>query len=94
MRRAVWRMPLIVWCMSGGLDARSTCGQEKQSESPAVASQVALSVDGEVERPLRLSAAELATLPRHTARVIDHGGQEATFAGPPLVEILRLAGGK
>src|SRR5581483_6418557 len=84
----------VIGCMSGGLDARYTCGQETQTESPAVASQAAFLVDGEVERPLRLSVAELATLPRHTARVTDHNGKEALFAGPPLVEILRLTGVK
>jgi len=51
-------------------------------------------VNGEVEHALELKAADLAKLPRHSERVKDHNGTEATFAGVPLVEILRLAGAK
>jgi DMSO/TMAO reductase YedYZ molybdopterin-dependent catalytic subunit len=70
--------------------------------SPAIYSQdkqaigtnstVALSVGGEVEHPLKLSAADLAKLPRRTVRAKDHGGKEYAYEGVALIEILRLAG--
>lgn len=63
-------------------------GQTKQISAPAA--QV-LSVGGEVARPLKLSAADLAKLPRHTVSAKDHG-KPATFEGVALVEVLRLAG--
>lgn len=72
------------------------------SYSPAIHSQdkqaagadstAALSVRGEVERPLKLSAADLAKLPRQTVRAKDHGGKESAYEGVALIEILRLAG--
>ena len=67
-------------------------GQSEQAEAPAPAA--VLSVKGEGEQALELNAADLAKLPRHSERVTDHNGVEATFAGVPLVEILRLAGAK
>jgi DMSO/TMAO reductase YedYZ molybdopterin-dependent catalytic subunit len=73
-----------------GPDAAS--GQSEQAGSPAPAA--VLSVNGEIEHALELTAADLAKLPRHNERVKDHNGTEATFAGVPLVEILRLAGAK
>jgi DMSO/TMAO reductase YedYZ molybdopterin-dependent catalytic subunit len=72
------------------------------SYSPAIHSQdkqatganstAALSVSGEVERPLKLSAADLAKLPRRTVRAKDHSGKESAYEGVALIEILRLAG--
>ncbi len=57
-------------------------------------STVSLSVGGEVERPLKLTAADLGKLPRRSVRVKDHDGNEAEYEGAPLGEILRLAGVK
>jgi DMSO/TMAO reductase YedYZ molybdopterin-dependent catalytic subunit len=54
--------------------------------------QAALTVGGEVEKPLKLSAAEIAKLPRTTVRAKDHSGTESTFEGVALVEFLKLAG--
>ena len=51
-----------------------------------------LNVGGEVERPLKLSLADLAKLPRRTVQAKDHDRPEATFEGVPLMEILQLAG--
>jgi DMSO/TMAO reductase YedYZ molybdopterin-dependent catalytic subunit len=67
-------------------------GQSEQADAPAPAA--VLSVNGEIEHVLELKAADLAKLPRHSERVKDHNGAEATFAGVPLVDILRLAGAK
>lgn len=64
-------------------------GQTKQA--PVSAAQV-LNVGGEVAHPLKLSAADLAKLPRQTVSAKDHDGKTATFEGVALIEILRLAG--
>ncbi len=92
MRRAFLCIPLFFFYFVGVFNPALTRGQEKQADSPAT--NATLHVNGEVEHPLQLSGAEIAKLPRHTGRAIDHGGAEATFEGTPLVEILRLAGVK
>jgi len=92
MRRALWCLLLALFCFIGTFAPVATYGQERPADS--LAPKTLLSVDGEVEHPLQLSGADLAKLPRHTARVTDHDGTDATFEGPPLVEILRLAGVK
>ena len=65
-------------------------GQTTQAPAP----EISLSVSGEVERPLKLSAADLGKLPRTTLRSKDHDGKESEFEGSPLVEVLKLAGVK
>ncbi|MGH7456112.1 MAG: molybdopterin-dependent oxidoreductase, partial [bacterium] len=65
-------------------------GQTKNSSQATAEFQ--LTVGGEVERPLKLSLADLAKLPHRTVQAKEHNGQEATFEGVPLVEILQLAG--
>lgn len=55
-------------------------------------SRSALTVGGEVEKPLNFSAEEIAKLPRTTLRAKDHSGAESTFEGVALVEFLKLAG--
>jgi len=62
--------------------------------TPAENAAVSLSVGGEVERPLNLTAADLARLPRRSLRAKGHDGKEAEFEGVPVVEILQLAGVK
>ena len=54
--------------------------------------KIELTVGGAVEKPLKLSAAEIAKLPRTTVRAKDHGGNESTFEGVALFEFLKLAG--
>ncbi|MGH9769409.1 MAG: molybdopterin-dependent oxidoreductase [Blastocatellia bacterium] len=61
-----------------------------QTPQPAIS----LSISGEVERPLKLNAADLVRLPHRGVRAKDHGGNEAEFEGAPLGEVLRLAGVK
>jgi len=65
-------------------------GQKPQVTSP----EMSLSVSGEVERPLKLTAADLGKLPRRSVRAKDHDGKESEFEGSPLVEVLKLAGVK
>jgi len=92
MQRVFLSVLLLFFCSAHAVAPPVACGQEKRTD--ALASTALLSVSGEVEHPLQFNAAELVKLPRHAARVTDHNGEEATFAGPPLVEILRLAGVK
>src|SRR5262245_26581924 len=65
-------------------------GQTPQAAAP----EISLSVSGEVERPLKLTAADLARLPRRAVRAKDHDGKESDYEGSPLIEVLKLAGVK
>jgi DMSO/TMAO reductase YedYZ molybdopterin-dependent catalytic subunit len=53
---------------------------------------VLLIVSGDVASPLKLSAADLAKLPRRAVKATEHDGKSATFEGVALVEVLKLAG--
>jgi len=64
-------------------DPGSASGQSEQAGSPVPAA--VLKVNSEIEHALELNAADLAKLPRHSERVKDHNGAEATFEGVPLV---------
>jgi DMSO/TMAO reductase YedYZ molybdopterin-dependent catalytic subunit len=65
-------------------------GQTPQASTP----EISLSVSGEVERPLKLTAADLGKLPCRSVRAKDHGGKESEYEGSPPVEVLKLAGVK
>jgi DMSO/TMAO reductase YedYZ molybdopterin-dependent catalytic subunit len=65
-------------------------GQAAQTSAP----EISLNISGEVERPLKLSAADLGKLARRALRAKDHDGKESEFEGWPLVEVLKLAGVK
>jgi DMSO/TMAO reductase YedYZ molybdopterin-dependent catalytic subunit len=52
-------------------------GQSPQASTP----EISLSISGEVERPLKLTGADLAKLPRRTIRAKDHGGNESEYEG-------------
>jgi len=71
------------------LFAGNVFAQEQTSKS---ADPVLLSIGGEVARPLKLTAADLAKLPQRTVRAKDHNGKETTFEGSELGDVLRLAG--
>lgn len=55
---------------------------------------VLLTVGGEVATPLKLTAADLAKLPRRTLRAKAHDGKEASFEGIEIGDVLKLAGVK
>jgi DMSO/TMAO reductase YedYZ molybdopterin-dependent catalytic subunit len=69
-------------------------GQETAPSTSSNRSDVLLSVGGDVPRPLALTAAQLAQLPRWTVRATDSGGKESEFEGIPLIELLKAAGVK
>jgi len=81
-----------VWFVIGFFFALvpSVYGQTTQATTP----EISLSVSGEVERPLKLTAADLGKLPRRSVRAKDHDGKESEFEGSPLIEVLKLAGVK
>jgi DMSO/TMAO reductase YedYZ molybdopterin-dependent catalytic subunit len=60
--------------------------QDHDGEAPT------LTVSGELETPLKLTAADLAAMPRVTVQATDHGGVRARFEGVALHEILARAG--
>lgn len=87
---AFLRSATVILCFTTLFPLSPACGQPAP---PSVSAEEArLSITGEVERPLTLTQADLAKLPRHTERAKDHDGVEASFAGVALVEVLRLAG--
>lgn len=43
-----------------------------------------LEVTGEVEKPLKLTLADLELLPHQTVQAVEHGGEKAEFTGVPL----------
>jgi DMSO/TMAO reductase YedYZ molybdopterin-dependent catalytic subunit len=70
--------------------APAISGRTPQASAP----EISLSVSGEVERPIKLTAADLGKLPRRGVRAKDHDGKESEYEGSPLVEVLKLAGVK
>jgi DMSO/TMAO reductase YedYZ molybdopterin-dependent catalytic subunit len=63
-------------------------------QGPAPTSGVMLSVGGDVPQPVKLTASDLARLPRQSVRGKDRDGKEVEFEGVPLVEVLKTAGVK
>jgi DMSO/TMAO reductase YedYZ molybdopterin-dependent catalytic subunit len=55
---------------------------------------VLLTVSGEVATPLKLTAPDLAKLPRRTLHAKAHDGKDAMFEGIELGDVLKLAGVK
>lgn len=51
-----------------------------------------LEVSGEVEKPLKLSLADLELLPHQTVDAVEHSGEKAQYTGVPLYQILKSAG--
>jgi len=66
--------------------------QTTQAPAPVQAEAVLLTVTGAGGTALRLTAADLAKLPRQTVRAADRGQEAASFEGIPLGELARLAG--
>jgi DMSO/TMAO reductase YedYZ molybdopterin-dependent catalytic subunit len=73
------------------LSAAIAVGQNttQKTENP-----VLLTIDGEVEQPVRLNAGDLLKLPHRSVRAKDHDGKDTTFEGIELGEVLKLAGVK
>jgi len=61
---------------------------------PATLQDPVLVVDGIVPTPTKLTAEELAKLPRRTVQTKGADGSTVTYEGPELAEVLRVAGVK
>jgi DMSO/TMAO reductase YedYZ molybdopterin-dependent catalytic subunit len=79
---------LLSLCLFSGMAA----AQPAQAPAPIPAEAVLLTVTGAGGTALRLTAADLAKLPRRTVRAADRGQEAASFEGIPLGELARLAG--
>jgi DMSO/TMAO reductase YedYZ molybdopterin-dependent catalytic subunit len=68
----------------------------QSAAAPAAASKpddVRLEVNGDIDKPMSLSLADLRGLPRQTLTVMnEHEKKEETYQGVPLAEILKRAG--
>jgi DMSO/TMAO reductase YedYZ molybdopterin-dependent catalytic subunit len=51
-----------------------------------------LEVSGEVEKPLKLTLADLELLPHQTVDAVEHSGEKAQYTGVPIYQILKSAG--
>jgi len=60
--------------------------------SPRNKGAVLLTVSGKVDHPLKLTASDIAAFPHVTARAREHSGEEATFRGIALIEVLKMTG--
>jgi DMSO/TMAO reductase YedYZ molybdopterin-dependent catalytic subunit len=67
--------------------------QEEPARKGSVA-DVLLTISGEVEPPLKLTAEALGKLTRQTVHAKDHDGKEADFEGFSLHDVLKSAGVK
>lgn len=66
---------------------------QKAATAPSAA-DFSLTLGGEVERPLKLSLADLGKLPRQTVQAKGHDGKDSKYEGVALSEVLRMAGVK
>ena len=63
------------------------------AQGPAApASEILITVGGEVERPLKLTRADLDKFPRQTVQAKDHDGKDYKYEGVALGDILQKAG--
>jgi DMSO/TMAO reductase YedYZ molybdopterin-dependent catalytic subunit len=82
------RVLFILLCFCLPVAART----KPAAAAPVAPPEVLLTVGGEVAKPLKLTAADLAKLPRRTVRAKGHDEAESEFEGVELREVLQLAG--
>lgn len=75
----------------GILAGRAALSGQANPTAPAAAG-VLLDVTGEVPKPRKLTAEDLARLPRQQFHARDRGGKESEYEGVPLVEVLKASG--
>src|SRR5579862_8762011 len=86
-----------IFCLAAALLIGSSVPGRTQAPlpaaAPAAAAGVLLTVNGDVDRPLSLSLADLRDLPRQTITVMnEHEKKDETYQGVALAEILKRAG--
>jgi DMSO/TMAO reductase YedYZ molybdopterin-dependent catalytic subunit len=87
--RARPRLATTLWVL-GFLGSPGHNWAQEPVNSPST--EIALRVHGLVDKPLGLSAADLAGMPRQTVDAKDHDGKLARFTGVTLTEVLKAAG--
>jgi DMSO/TMAO reductase YedYZ molybdopterin-dependent catalytic subunit len=85
--RITWLVTFLVI-----MPSRPTAPGQDRPSSPVTASDIVLSVEGNVPHPLKLTAQDYTRLPRRTVRGTDRDGKEAEFEGVPVIELLKAAG--
>ena len=93
-RTAVWLclaqgVGLLGLVLAAGRAPAQDAPKPKPAETGAI-----ISVKGEVEHPLELTAEQFAKLPRQTVHAKDHEGKEADYDGVAMVDVLKAAGVK
>jgi DMSO/TMAO reductase YedYZ molybdopterin-dependent catalytic subunit len=79
----------ILAIASSALAALSLIAQDSAKIGTAAAT---ISITGDVPRPLTLSAAEIAAMPRRTVQAAEHGQAPSTYEGVALSDILARVG--
>src|ERR1051325_3623361 len=64
------------------------------TRSTGLMDPVILTIDGDVPKPQKLTAADFAKLPRRSVEVKNPDGSTSTYEGPILADVLALAGVK
>jgi DMSO/TMAO reductase YedYZ molybdopterin-dependent catalytic subunit len=65
---------------------------ESQAAPAGTTGDATVQVKGELPKPLELTAADLAKMPRRSVRAKDRSGKESEYEGVLLAEILKAAG--
>ena len=87
--------PLCYSSLFAILLLNSALSSQVFGQSPAAkssASDVKITVGGEVDQPRKLTERDLAKLPRRTVQAQEHDGRLVTFEGLALYDVLQLAG--
>lgn len=63
-----------------------------RAQGPTSNEDVALTIAGSVERPLRLGLRDLTRMPHKSVHVTDRDGKAVMYEGVPLIDVLKLAG--
>jgi len=79
---------LLITLPGQGLTTRMAVSQRSAQNKGAIL----LTVSGEVDHPLTLTASDISALPHLTVRAKEHSGEQATFKGVALIEVLKMAG--
>ena|SRR6516162_8674445 len=86
-RTALWMVVLLAICGS------ATAQTQSPPPSTPSSTGVALTITGDINKPLSLSLTDLQRLPRTTLKVINsHEGKEEVYEGVLLGELLKRAG--
>src|SRR5262245_43207945 len=78
----------VTWCLVVASWFLITAGPVPQTSS----NDVLLTVGGEIQPEVRLTASDLATFKRHTVQARDHDQQASSFEGVLLADILQKLG--